>query len=74
MVSNADDLLVYLSENDASFPKNFKSIHHLITPRTKIVCVAHISNVLGLVNPVEKIVSICHSKGCKVLVDGAQGE
>ena len=49
------------------------SLEHLITPRTKIVCVAHISNVLGLVNPVEKIVSICHSKGCKVLVDGAQG-
>lgn len=49
------------------------SLEHLITPRTKIVCVAHISNVLGLVNPVEKIVSICHSKGCKVLIDGAQG-
>lgn len=49
------------------------SLEHLITPRTKIVCVAHISNVLGLVNPVKKIVSICHSKGCKVLIDGAQG-
>lgn len=49
------------------------SLEHLITPRTKIVCVAHISNVLGLVNPVEKIVSICHSNGCKVLIDGAQG-
>ena len=34
VVSNADDLLVYLSENDASFPKNFKSIHHRITPET----------------------------------------
>ena len=45
----------------------------LLTPRTKIVCVAHISNVLGLVNPVKEIVNICHSKNCAVLVDGAQG-
>ena len=45
----------------------------MITERTKILCVAHISNVLGLVNPVKEIVNICHSRGCKVLVDGAQG-
>ena len=45
----------------------------LLTPRTKLVCVAHISNVLGLVNPVKEIVNICHSKNCPVLVDGAQG-
>lgn len=41
--------------------------------RTKIVCVSHISNVLGLVNPVKDIVKICHSRNCPVLVDGAQG-
>ncbi len=45
----------------------------LLTPRTKLVCAAHISNVLGLVNPVKEIVNICHSKNCPVLVDGAQG-
>ena len=45
----------------------------LLTPRTKLVCVAHISNVLGLVNPVKEIVNICHSMNCAVLVDGAQG-
>ena len=45
----------------------------LLTSRTKLVCVAHISNVLGLVNPVKEIVTICHSKNCTVLVDGAQG-
>lgn len=44
-----------------------------LTGRTKIVCVNHISNVLGIVNPVEEIVRICHSIGCLVLVDGAQG-
>ena len=45
----------------------------LLTPHTKLVCVAHISNVLGLVNPVKEIVKICHSAGCPVLADGAQG-
>ena len=45
----------------------------LLTPKTKLVCVAHISNVLGLLNPVKEIVNICHSNNCAVLVDGAQG-
>ena len=45
----------------------------LITSRTRIVAVTHISNVLGLVNPVRKIVEKCHSRGVPVLVDGAQG-
>lgn len=45
----------------------------LLTQKTRILCIAQISNVLGLENPVEEIVDICHSKGCKVLVDGAQG-
>ena len=45
----------------------------LLTARTKLLCVAHISNVLGIVNPVKEIVNICHSKNCTVLVDGAQG-
>ena len=45
----------------------------LLTPRTKLLCVAHISNVLGIVNPVKEVVNICHSNNCKVLVDGAQG-
>lgn len=45
----------------------------LLSPRTKIVAVAHVSNVLGIINPIKEIVSICHSKGVPVLVDGAQG-
>ena len=45
----------------------------LLTPRTKLLCVAHISNVLGLVNPVKELATICHSAGCHILVDGAQG-
>lgn len=49
------------------------SLNALITERTKIVAVTQISNVLGIVNPIDRIVEICHSKGVPVLVDGAQG-
>lgn len=45
----------------------------LITDRTRIMAVTHISNVLGLVNPIKEIISFCHSKGVPVFVDGAQG-
>lgn len=48
-------------------------LDELLTSRTRIMAVTHISNVLGLVNPVKKIIEKCHAKGVKVLVDGAQG-
>ena len=45
----------------------------LSSGKVRLMCVAHISNVLGVVNPVEEIVAKCHRYGCAVLVDGAQG-
>ena len=45
----------------------------LISQRTKLIAISHISNVLGLVNPVSEIVRIAHSHDIPVLVDGAQG-
>ena len=45
----------------------------LITPKTRLLAVTHVSNVLGLVNPIPEIAQICHSHGVKILVDGAQG-
>ena len=48
-------------------------LDELITPRTRLLCVAQISNVLGIVNPIKEVVNFCHSKDCAVLVDGAQG-
>ena len=47
-------------------------IDDLFTERTKIVSIAHVSNVLGTVNPVEEIISIAHSHNVPVMVDGAQ--
>ena len=43
-----------------------------LTEKTKLVSVAHVSNVLGTVNPVEDIIKIAHEHGIPVLVDGAQ--
>ena len=45
----------------------------LLNERTKLVCVGHVSNSLGTVNPVKEIVARAHKQGVPVLVDGAQG-
>jgi cysteine desulfurase/selenocysteine lyase len=47
-------------------------LERLLTPRTKIVAVGHVSNALGTVNPVRRIVELAHARGVPVLVDGAQ--
>ena len=44
----------------------------LFTERTRLVSVAHVSNVLGTVNPVDQIIDIAHQHGVPVLIDGAQ--
>ena len=48
-------------------------LDELLSERTKIMAVTHISNVLGIINPIKEIVSRCHSRSIPVLVDGAQG-
>ncbi len=45
----------------------------ILNQRTKLVAVTHVSNVLGIVNPVKDVISRCHEKGIPVFVDGAQG-
>ncbi len=44
----------------------------LFSDKTKIVCVAHVSNVLGTINPVKRMIATAHAHGVPVLVDGAQ--
>jgi cysteine desulfurase/selenocysteine lyase len=45
----------------------------LLNERTKLVCVMHVSNALGTINPIKEIVARAHKQGVPVLVDGAQG-
>ncbi len=49
-----------------------EAFEKLLGPRTKLVAVAHMSNALGTINPVAKIVALAHARGIPVLVDGAQ--
>jgi len=46
---------------------------NLLTPRTRLISIAHVSNALGIINPVKEIVRIAHDHDIPVLVDGAQG-
>lgn len=51
---------------------DIEAYKELFSERTKLVSVAHVSNVLGVTNPVREIIDIAHSHGVPVLVDGAQ--
>jgi cysteine desulfurase/selenocysteine lyase len=49
-----------------------EALGRLFGPRTRIVALAHVSNVLGTVNPVREIAELAHARGAVVVVDGAQ--
>lgn len=51
---------------------NFEEFQKLLSDKTKIVSITHVSNVLGTINPIAEIVKEAHAKGAKVVVDGAQ--
>jgi len=51
---------------------DLQAYEKLLSPRTKLVAIAHISNVLGIVNPIKAIIDAAHRMGAKVFVDGAQ--
>jgi cysteine desulfurase/selenocysteine lyase len=51
---------------------DLSSIRELINEKTRIVALTHVSNVLGTINPVHRIIKLAHDKGIPVLVDGAQ--
>lgn len=59
-----------VSDDGALDMDAFKS---LLNEKTKLVSVAHISNVLGTVFPIKKIAKLAHAAGAKVLIDGCQG-
>lgn len=64
-------VLKVIPMNDAG-ELDLEAYVQLFTPRTKLVCVAHVSNVLGTVNPVRQMARIAHAHGAHILVDGAQ--
>jgi cysteine desulfurase/selenocysteine lyase len=56
---------------DGSF--DFEAFEALLTDKTKLIAITHMSNVLGTVTPIEDIVRVAHERGIKVFVDGSQG-
>lgn len=52
---------------------DMEALPGLLTARTKVVAVTHLSNVLGTINPVAEIIDQAHAAGAKVLLDGCQG-
>ncbi|RBQ26080.1 family 2A encapsulin nanocompartment cargo protein cysteine desulfurase [Arcobacter sp. CECT 9188] len=58
-------------DNDGQILLN--EFERLITSKTKIVSIAHVSNALGTIVPIKQVVEIAHRYGVKVLIDGAQG-
>ena len=62
--------VVDIEEDGRISPDNLRKV---LTDRTRIVAIAHISNVLGVVSPVKELVAVCHEAGIPVLVDGSQG-
>lgn len=44
----------------------------LLTVKTKLVSIAHVSNALGIINPIKEVIDLAHQQGAKVIIDGAQ--
>ena len=57
--------------NDAG-EVDLEAYEKLFTPRTRLVAITHVSNVLGTVNPVKQMAAVAHAHGARILVDGAQ--
>ena len=56
---------------DGSF--DLEAFEQKLTPRTKMIAITHMSNVLGTIVPIKQVIELAHSKGIKVLIDGSQG-
>ncbi|MDD9992151.1 MAG: cysteine desulfurase [Rhodospirillales bacterium] len=64
-------LKVVPTDERGAFPLD--AYEALVGPRTRLVALTHVSNVLGTVVPIAEVVRIAHASGAKVLIDGAQG-
>jgi cysteine desulfurase/selenocysteine lyase len=57
---------------DADEKLDMQMYHSLLSPRTKLVAVPHVSNALGAVNPAKDIIRAAHDVGARVLLDACQ--
>ena len=64
-------ILKYIDVTEDGF-LDMASARQQITEKTKIVSIAHVSNVLGVINPIEELTQLAHQNGAVMVVDGAQ--
>jgi len=72
MLSKMNGFKVKYAEVNDDGTLNSESFENAISHKTKIVCLAHVSNVTGVINDVKRVAKIAHEYGALVLVDGAQ--
>jgi cysteine desulfurase/selenocysteine lyase len=72
MLSKIKGFQVKYAEVNDDGTLNYESFENAISDKTKIVCLAHVSNVTGVINDVKRVAKIAHEYGALMLVDGAQ--
>jgi cysteine desulfurase/selenocysteine lyase len=72
MLSKIKGFKVKYAEVNEDGTLDYESLENAISHKTKIVCLAHVSNVTGVINDVKRVAKIAHEYGALVLVDGAQ--
>lgn len=72
MVAERQGAVIKVIPVDDQGDLDMEAYKSLLTDRTKMVAIVHVSNALGTVNPVKEITELAHAKGAAVLVDGAQ--
>lgn len=73
MIRDEKGLVLKAADVDEEGAFHLSTLEALITDRTKIIAVPHVSNVLGTVLPVKEIAALAHKAGAVLVVDGAQG-
>ena len=67
------DAMIKVIPIDEQGELDFNELKNLLNERTRIVAITHVSNVLGTINPIRRIIELAHQQNIPVLVDGAQG-
>ncbi len=72
MLAERKGLILNVMPIDEKGDLNLDEFEKLLSPKTRLVSVTHVSNVLGTINPVKEIIKKAHKKNIPVLIDGAQ--
>ncbi len=72
IISEINGLSIKYAEVNVDGTLNYEAFENMISSKTKLVCLSHVSNVTGVINDVKKVAKIAHNHGSLMLVDAAQ--